>query len=106
MGAFASIGILVIQIMVSMAVASFFWGDHRGVGVLCRLIAPIVSASGLALCLGFVIRNLSLLSGSESWVTEAFPIMVAVIGVFGALTAVWMRKKRPEAYENLGRSFN
>jgi len=105
MGAFASIGILVLQIMVSLAVIGFFRADSRGVGLWHRLIAPVISGIGLATCLVLMISNISLVSGSESLVVEMFPVIVALIGVLGAVFAVWIRTNRPLVYANLGRAF-
>ncbi len=105
MGAFASIGILVLQIMVSLAVIGFFRPNNRGVGLWHRLIAPVISGIGLAACLVLMISNISLVSGSESLIVEMFPLIVALIGVLGAVFAVWIRANRPLVYANLGRAF-
>jgi len=106
MSTFASIGILVMQIMVSMSVLAFFRDNPRGVGVYSRLIAPVLSMVGLACCLMLMISNLSLVSGSSSWVIDAFPAMIAGIALAGFLLARWMRQARPLIYENLGRTLS
>ncbi|MFG1423328.1 APC family permease [Roseixanthobacter liquoris] len=105
MGTFASIGILVVQILVSLAVIGFFRADARGVGIGHRLVAPALSIVGLGACLAFMIANLSLVSGSESPVVNAFPVLVVAIGVAGYVFARWLRSVRPAVYENLGRAF-
>ena len=50
MGTFASLGILVIQIMVSIAVIAFFNKNTQGIGLWHRLIAPVLSTVGLGTC--------------------------------------------------------
>jgi hypothetical protein len=67
MGTLASIGILALQFMVSLAVIFFFFRSNaRGIGVWPRLLAPALSATGLGGCLALMVANLSLVSGSRS----------------------------------------
>jgi amino acid transporter len=104
MGTFASIGILFIQLMVSMAVIVFFWKDRRDVGLYCRLVSPVISVAGLTLSLILMIANLSLVSGSESWVIDAFPALIGIIAIAGLALAIWIKQARPMIYRNLGQS--
>lgn len=104
MSTFASIGILVLQIMVCLSVIVFFWRDPRDVGIYGRLVAPAASLLGLGLCLVLMVMNLSLLSSSESYLINALPIIVAGLLVTGFLIATWMRQAHPKIYANLGRS--
>ena len=104
MSTFASIGILVMQIMVSMSVLAFFRDNPRGVSVYSRLIAPVLGTVGLTVCLVLMVSNLSLVSGSNSWVIDMFPAMIAGIAVAGFVLATWMRQARPHVYANLGRA--
>ncbi|WP_150129106.1 APC family permease [Rhizobium phaseoli] len=105
-GTFASLGILVLQILVSIAVIGFFVRDGRNTTLWHRLIAPALSAAGLGVCLLLMVLNLSLVSGSNSLVVDSFPIMIAVIGLGGFAFATWMRSARPGIYDNLGRAFS
>lgn len=105
MGTFASLGILVIQIMVSIAVIVFFGRDSHGVGAWHRLIAPALSAAGLGTCLVLMASNLALVSGSDSRIVDAFPSLLALIGAAGFTFAIWVRSRRPEIYARLGRAF-
>lgn len=104
MSTFASIGILVMQIMVCLAIVVFFAKDRRDVGLYSRFIAPGVSLLGLGACLLLMIQNLSLVSGSESWVVDALPAFVAILLIAGFILAAWMRQSRPLVYANLGRT--
>lgn len=105
MGTFASLGILALQVLVSLAVIAFFARDARGVGLWTRLVAPVLGIAGLVACLGFMIANLALVSGSESIIVESFPVMIVAIGVIGLLFAGWIRSTRPAVYDSLGRAF-
>jgi amino acid transporter len=104
MSTFASIGILVMQIMVCLAVIIFFSRDARDVGLYSRLIAPAASSLGLTICLLLMVANLSLVSGSESWVVDTLPACVVALLAAGFVLAFWMRRSRPQVYANLGRS--
>lgn len=102
LSAFATIGILAVQLMVAIAAWRFFREDSRGVGLFRRAVAPLLSGLGLMVALVLVCLNLQLLSGSESTAIQAFPFIVAAIGFAGALTAISMRRRRPDAYARLG----
>lgn len=104
-GTFASLGILVIQVTVSIAVIAFFRRDTQGVGLWHRLIAPALSAAGLGACLILMASNLALVSGSDSRVVTSFPSLLALIGAIGFSFAIWVRSRRPEVYARLGRAF-
>jgi amino acid transporter len=105
MGAFASVGILLLQTMVCLAVIGFFRNDARDVGIWHRIVAPGVSMAGLLVCLVLMVINLPLVSGSESPIVESFPVILALIGFAGAALAVWLKARRPDVYANLGRAF-
>ena len=105
MGTFASLGILVIQVMVSIAVIAFFRTNTRGIGIWHRLIAPALSAAGLGGCLILMASNLALVSGSSSRIVTSFPSLLALIGSIGFGFAIWVRSRRPEIYARLGRAF-
>lgn len=104
--AFTAIGILMIQCVVSVSVIAFFSKDHRGVNAWRRLVAPALSTIALASCLYLMASHLALVSGSESIFVQAYPIIIAGIGVIGILFARWLRTARPQTYANLGRVFN
>jgi len=105
MGTFASLGILVIQLMVSIAVIAFFSKSTQGVSVWHRLIAPALSIAGLGTCLVLMASNLALVSGSDSRIVNSFPSLLALIGGIGFGFAIWVRSRRPEIYAKLGRAF-
>jgi amino acid transporter len=106
MGAFSALGILVLQLLVSIAVIVFFWREHRGVSLWRRLIAPGLSAIGLAACFGLMAANLDLVSGSSSRIVQNFPWILLFVGALGASFALWVKERRPAVYADLGRPFS
>jgi amino acid transporter len=97
MSAFGSLGILILQLMVSLAVVAFFWRDSRGLTVWSRMIAPAFSAVGLAVCIVLMAINLDLVSGSTSLIVQSFPALLLLIGLGGAGLAAWIKRRTPEA---------
>ena len=106
MGTFSSLGVLAVQVLVSLAAIAFFSRDARGVGLWQRLVAPGLSALGLGACLVLMSTKLDLVSGSKSRLIDAFPAMIALIGLAGVCLAIWLRSRKPAVYANLGRTFH
>lgn len=104
MGAFSSLGILLLQLLVSVAVIAFFWRDRRGMSVWRRLVAPGLSALGLAACFALMADNLELVSGSSSRIVRSFPVILLAIGLAGAGLALWIKARKPRVYAELGQA--
>ncbi|HEX7709892.1 MAG TPA: APC family permease [Sphingomonadaceae bacterium] len=102
LSAFATIGILVVQLLVAISAWRFFRTADRGVGAFRRIVAPLLSALGLATWLVLVCLNLDLLSGSQSRVIESFPFIILAVAVAGIVTAVRMKLRRPQDYARMG----
>jgi amino acid transporter len=105
MSALAVIGILAVQVLVSVAVILFFRRTKTGHGLWTTTIAPILALAGLVGALLLVTANLSLLSGSESLIVKAFPYLMVLIGLLGAAFATQIKKAKPDLYASLGRAF-
>lgn len=103
-GTFGALGILMLQILVSLAVIVFFWRDDRGVGVWRRLVAPALAALGLAVSLVLMSAHLEAVSGSNSRVVQSFPEMLLAVGFGGIGLATWTRVRKPAVYAALGRA--
>ncbi|MGN6082131.1 APC family permease [Trinickia sp.] len=104
MSALATIGIIAVQILVAASVIAFFARDSRDTTLVHRLIAPLLSVVALGACLVLVIRNLSVLSGSDSRLVSLFPYVVLAIGTAGVWAALRLRRKDPALYRGLGRA--
>ncbi|MBB5539127.1 APC family permease [Rhizobium giardinii] len=103
--AFAGIGILAVQVLVSISILAFFRTERRGFSTMRVVVAPI--ASGIALAAAFVqvSMNLPLLTGSESPIVASFPASVILIAVAGILIALYIRRTNPALYDRLDRTF-
>nr|WP_246665447.1 APC family permease [Rhizobium tropici] len=105
MSALAGIGILLVQALVSIAIIMFFRKTPSAHGPWTTVVAPIISLVGLLSSLVLVSANLSLLSGSESIIVQAFPYAMVAVGILGAIFAVRVRKSQPDLYASLGKVF-
>lgn len=99
----ATIGIVSVQLLTSMAVIRFFHRESHGANLWQRLLAPAASAIALACGLIVIVTNMPLLTGGESVFNEAIPLGMLAVGVVGLLTAWWFKLARPELYRNLSR---
>jgi hypothetical protein len=104
MSALATIGIIAVQILVATSVIAFFARDHRDASIVHRLIAPLVSVVALGACLVLVVRNLSVLSGSDSAFVAMFPYFLLAIGALGIRAALRLKRSDPDLYRELGRA--
>jgi amino acid transporter len=106
MGAFSSLGILALQLLVSLGVIAFFWRRSHGVSLWRRLVAPSLSAIGLVACFVMMAGNIELVSGSDSRIVQAFPLILLAIGMAGAGLAFWVKSYRPAVFADFGRAFH
>lgn len=105
MSALAVLGILSVQVLVSVAIILFFRKTKTSHGLWTTLVAPVLGLAGLVGALFLVIANLSLLSGSESLIVKSFPYLIVLTGLLGAAFAVRIRKAQPNLYASLGKVF-
>lgn len=106
MSALAVLGILGVQVLVSIAVILFFRRTKNEHSIFTTLIAPALSCLGLAAAFYLVASKLSLLTGSESMIVRLFPAAIIGVGVIGALIALRLRSKQPALYARLGQVFD
>lgn len=102
--AVAVIGILSIQILVSVAIVTWFAHNPHGLSLWTRVSAPLLALAGIAAGLGLVILNLPLLAGTDSAIVWSSPWLVAATAAAGALYALVLRYRRPELYNALGQA--
>lgn len=99
--AIAVIGILAVQIMVSVAIIAWFRRLPDPPGLWTRAVAPGLALAGLGAGMALVIANLPLLAGSDSLIIWSFPFIVAAFGLLGAGYAAFLRTRRPALYAAL-----
>jgi amino acid transporter len=90
--AFATIGIVGLQFLVSAAVIVFFRRSGLDKRVWNTMVAPVLGMAGLGYALYLLIVNLPALSGSDDGFVRSFPwIMLAGIGVSLGITRRGLR---------------
>lgn len=103
--AFTAVGILIMQILLSVSVVRFFAADHRGVSMWRRALAPTLSAITLLACLILMVQHIDYVSGSESVIVKGFPVIIVAIVIAGYGYATMLKRKRPEIYHELVADF-
>ncbi|MER5171181.1 APC family permease [Thioclava sp. GXIMD2076] len=106
MAGLAVLAILATQILVSASVIRFFRINTHRRSVWVVLVAPVLATLGLLAAFALVSGNISMLTGSESAIVLAFPLLVIATGLGGALIAWGIKARNPALYSNLGRSFD
>ncbi|MFJ4112334.1 APC family permease [Pseudomonas sp. NPDC089758] len=102
----ATIGILAVQCLASVAVIRFFRRNPVGVSAWQRLIAPAISACALAYGVVLIVNNMSLLTGGESVFNTLIPLGMLAVAAAGMCLAGWHKWRNPQIYANLGRVLN
>jgi amino acid transporter len=92
--AFATIGIVGLQFLVSAAVIVFFWRNGLDRRVWNTVVAPVMGMVGLGYALYLLIVNLPALSGSEDGVVRSFPWVMLAVMLLG-MGVSWGRSPRP-----------
>lgn len=106
MSGLAVLGILAVQVLVSVAILAYFRRKHEHEhSVLVTVLAPVVSLIGLGGGFLLVSVNMDLLTASDHVLVKLFPLLVIAVGVCGPLLAGWIRRSNPALYDNLGSVF-
>lgn len=105
LGTLASLGILVMQLLVSGAVIAYFYRTRSTINLWQRFVAPFGSILGLGGSFLLMSSHLALISGSKSAIIRSFPEMLILVGVAGFLFALHLRSNKPDIYANLGQVF-
>jgi amino acid transporter len=97
--AFATIGIVGLQFMVSAAVIVFFRRNGLDTRVWNTVVAPVLGMAGLGYALYLLIVNLPALSGSEDGLVRSFPWIMLAVMVMGVALGAARRGSRVLADE-------
>ena len=95
------LGIVLLQVVVSVAVPVFFHRIENPEGRWRTLIAPVLAATGMIAALYLMIAKISLLTGASQAVNLVLILTVPVVCIAGFAWATWLRRSRPEAYAGL-----
>ena len=105
MSALAVLGILGVQVLVSVAIIMFFRKNGFGFGLWRTAVAPALALIGLIGALVLVTSNLELLAGTSNIVVNSFPYLVALTCIGGIVFALGIKKADPARYAALGKVF-
>jgi amino acid transporter len=97
-----TVGILILQAVVAVAVIRFFvkrGGPNR---VWATKIAPALGGVGLASVVVLTLVNYPVLSGSPSVLINELPWVFPIVIVAGIGYALWLRRNRPSVYAQIG----
>jgi len=98
--AFGTIGIVELQVLVSLSVVVYFRRTRLDRRPWNTLVAPVLGSAGLVYALEILIANLPALSGSDSPALPMLPWAMLAIFIAGILASAIMRRARPDAYTN------
>jgi len=99
----ATIGILAVQCLASVAVIRYFRINRVGVNVWQSQVAPALSALALAYGVALIASNMALLTGGESLFNALIPAGMLGVAICGMCLAGWHKWRNPQIYANLGR---
>jgi amino acid transporter len=105
---FSTAGVVFVQLLVSLAVVAYFNREGRsGAGDYWKtLIAPILGAIAQAVVLVLLVIYIPFLAGANEVIVNLIPVYVAAITIAGVLMALYLRKRRPERYERIGKIYD
>jgi hypothetical protein len=89
--AFATIGIVGLQFLVSAAVIVFFRRNGLDTRIWNTVVAPALGMVGLGYALYLLIVNLPALSGSEDGFVRSFPWIVLAVMLVGVSLGIFRR---------------
>ncbi|MFE4499553.1 APC family permease [Rhodococcus sp. NPDC056743] len=92
------IGVLVLQILTSIAVLKFFSQDARGEGLWQRLIAPSLAVMALIVALGYISVNLSDMTGLTTAQNVLLIVPLLVAFAFGVFRGMQIRGSSIEEF--------
>jgi hypothetical protein len=106
LSAIGAVCILLLLTASSMAARAFFSaGGGTRESLLVRQIIPSVGGVVGVLVLVFMVSNLTSLLGTQpgSLLPWLVPILVVAVGAGGLAWGSWLRRARPQVYEQLGK---
>jgi amino acid transporter len=92
------IGVMVLQLLASIAVPCYFRRVPHTEGVVRTLVAPVTAAVLLTAATGLVVSRIDAFTGASAAVNTALVAVVPGVFLLGLLLALRLRRGRPEVY--------
>ncbi|MEV7006469.1 APC family permease [Streptosporangium sp. NPDC051022] len=104
-GAIGGFGVLLLVTTTSIAVVAFFARNPSGENAWRRVIAPVLAALALLVIVVLAVINFDVLLGVPAGdpLTRIMPGSVVVVALLGTLWGAFLRVRRPEVHELIGR---
>jgi len=102
--AIASIAMLAVQVLASLAVPLFFLSRPLPRRPWATVVAPLAAALALSGLIALILRSLPLLAGGNASFVVIIPSCVIAVAIAGGAYALWLRQCRAEFYRNLGQT--
>ncbi|RXT54219.1 hypothetical protein B5V03_01875 [Bradyrhizobium betae] len=67
-------------------------------------ILPLVAGVAFMIVAAFAVVHFDVLTGASSTLSATLPLTIVVAGVLGALRSLWLRRRDPSRFANLGRN--
>lgn len=100
-----TLSIVLVQAFTALAVMVFFYGRGDR-GLFSGVVAPVVGALGLGTAFVLASTHYAALTGTNSVLVNAVPLLIAVTAVAGVVAALRLRARRPLAYTQLAGTTN
>lgn len=101
----AAFGLVFLLAVTSAAVIGYFRHAPQGLGIFTRVIAPLLAGLGLLTVFVLILVHFDVLIGSESsLLVVVMPGLIIASGLVGLMRGEHMRRNRPEAFREIGRS--
>lgn len=97
-----SLGLMFLLSITSLGIPIFF--ARRGEYGLSKTAAPLAGGIAVAACTVLAAMNYSILTGVDNELINSLPWFLVGLAVVGAGQALYLRRYRPAAYEQIGRS--
>lgn len=97
-----TLGVIALQAAAALSVVAFFW-RREDRSVLRTIIAPGIGFIGLATGLVLAGTHYSTLTGSNSAVVNAIPVVLVLAALAGIVVALGIRRRDPEVYAGIAR---
>lgn len=102
--AVASIAMLTVQVLASIAVPFFFLSRPAPLRPWANVVAPLAAALALSGLIVLIWRSLPLLAAGNASFVALIPASVAAVALCAGAYALWLRQCRGDFYRTLGQA--